>query len=99
MLISLHQIHAGFINWTNQMPLCLVPDASGALAVSAAAPQSCQGFLALTPAEYANATTSVFPPLSIEQGLAISVAIGSLWALAFMYRTINWSITSQSGDS
>ena len=81
------------------MSLCLIPDASGALAVTVDAPQQCAGYLALTPSEYAAATSSVFPPLTLEQGATIALAVGSLWALAFLFRALKNSLSNQTGDS
>ncbi len=81
------------------MPLCLIPNASGSVAITADAPQTCAGYLALTQAEYAAATSSVFPPLTLEQGAAIALAVGSLWALAFLFRALKNSLSNQTGDS
>lgn len=81
------------------MPACLVTDASGVVTMTTDAPQSCQGYLVLTQAEYASATSSVFPPLTLEQGGAISLAILGLWAIAFVLRSLRVSLLNQSGDS
>jgi hypothetical protein len=74
-------------------------DASGVVTITTDAPQSCQGYLALTQAEYASATSSAFPPLTLEQGGAISVAILGLWGIAFVLRSLRGSLSNQTGDS
>lgn len=67
------------------MPQCV--DVSGQyLIVSATPPDQCTGYLLLTVSELADIQAPVFLPLSMSDGMAISIAIGSLWALAFLFK-------------
>lgn len=47
---------------------------------------SCGTYLLVTPQEFSSMNNPFFVPLSITDGLAISGAIGSLWALAVVFK-------------
>lgn len=81
------------------MPICLVPDASGAVHTTQDAPASCTGYLAVTPDEYSNLAGSIWVPLSLGDGVLISMSILGIWALAFILRAIRLGFVSQTGDS
>lgn len=81
------------------MPLCLVPDASGAVHTTQDAPASCTGYLAVTPQEYSNLAGSIWIPLSLADGAAISVAILSVWAVAWAFRPLSAAMSYQPDSS
>lgn len=61
-------------------------------------PSACQGYLLLSPQEVAS-MQSVFVPLSISDGLAISTAIIGLWGAAWLWATVNNFVNSRSGEN
>lgn len=58
----------------------------------------CQGFLLLTPDEYARMNSSIFMPLSITDGASIALGIAALWGLAFAYRNIGRFISPSTNE-
>lgn len=58
----------------------------------------CQGYLLLTPQEFSSMNNPFFMPLSIADGLGISFAIGSLWALAFIFKAARRLFSSSTSE-
>lgn len=80
------------------MATCVFVKPDNSLIASADSVQSCNGYLLLSPQEVAS-MQSVFVPLSVTDGLAISTAILGLWASAWLWATISNFIYSPSGDN
>lgn len=76
------------------MASCAKPDASGYLQLTTDAPQSCTGYLVVTPDEYQSLAASPWVPLTMEEGVIISTAILALWALAFVFRALRAQLQS-----
>lgn len=69
------------------------------LVLSPESPDQCQGYLLLTRSEVADFQEPFFLPLTMSDGLAISLAIGSLWALAFLFKFLTRFLSPHSnGD-
>ena len=75
------------------MPQCIAPDpaASGVLSLSNETP--CTTLLALTPAEYSALALS---PLNLDaaDGMALSVAILSVWGIAYGFRALGRALNT-----
>jgi hypothetical protein len=63
------------------MSVCVVQQPDGSLIATTDSPQSCQGYLMLSPQEVA-ALQPMLPPLSLADGALISSTILLLWASA-----------------
>lgn len=62
---------------------------------------NCDGYVLLTASEFSASqqqASPVFVPLTIEQGLTISLAVITLWAMAFVYKSIRSSLSPQATE-
>lgn len=59
---------------------------------------SCSAYLLVTPQEFSSMNNPFFMPLSIADGLGISFAIGSLWALAFIFKAARRLFSSSTSE-
>lgn len=80
------------------MSVCVVQQPDGSLIATTDSPQSCQGYLMLSPQEVA-ALQPMFPPLSLADGCLISGAILSVWGLAWLYTAIGNFTSSSQGEN
>lgn len=65
------------------MAICVIQDASGAIKADPSPVDQCPGYVLVTPGEhFANQDGGFLPPLTTAQGVALSVAILSVWAVA-----------------
>lgn len=67
------------------MAACVVEGSSG-LILQSTSLEGCEGYVMMTAQEYAAAQW--FPPLSVEDGTEIGVAIFVVWAIAFGFRML-----------
>ena len=80
------------------MSTCVLVKPDNSLIATADSVQSCNGYLLLSPQEVAS-MQSVFVPLSISDGVAISTAIIGLWAAAWLWATVNNFVYSSGENS
>ncbi len=80
------------------MSVCVVQQPTGSLNVTTDSPQSCQGYLLLSPQEVA-ALQPMFPPLSLSDGALISGSILLVWGSAWLYRNIGNFLASSQGEN
>lgn len=59
---------------------------------------NCGTYLLVTPQEFSSMNNPFFMPLSIADGLGISFAIGSLWALAFIFKAARRLFSSSTSE-
>lgn len=83
------------------MPVCAVPNDQGVLQLTTTQPDSCAGYVLLTPSEYQqlSSMSGFFLPLTPEQGAQISVAIIGVWIVAFVVRSMRNTLETSTGDS
>lgn len=80
------------------MSQCVQLGPNNTLIFTSDVPQTCNGFLLLTPAEVA-ALQPAFVPLSVGEGVLVSGAILALWSLAWLYGAISRFLQSNQGES
>lgn len=68
------------------------------VAVSSRDIASCDTYILVTPHEFSSMNNPFFMPLSIADGLGISFAIGSLWALAFIFKAARRLFSSSTSE-
>ncbi len=80
------------------MSLCVQAQSDGSFIATTDSPQSCQGYLLLSPQEVAT-LQPMFPPLSLADGSLISGAILLVWGSAWLYRNIGNFLSSSQGEN
>lgn len=59
---------------------------------------NCNTYLLVTPQKFSSMNNPFFVPLSIADGLGISFSIGSLWALAFIFKAARRLFSSSTSE-
>lgn len=82
------------------MASCAKPDSSGYLQLSTDAPQSCTGYIVISPDELSRLISPLWQSLTVEDGSLISAAILGVWVTAFCFRVLRDMLnpSNHSGD-